>query len=692
MANFGEDVIELGSSDEETEPAPKKKRPLPNAMVHIPNKLPGVTIKPASKKPKINPVSIVNSSIGKGITVTKVSSGNKLSNPFATKNKHNGKPTVRKPTVAPRPGLPILNPALTIRPTLKKIQQVVGALKVVKGINTSPSLLRPLPQGTLPPGITVKRTSQLRAAVKPNMKLNPANIQVKKQYRPAATKRAQPGAMVCVNLDDDDASQSSAGPQWYLRPEEQEKTNKSTGSAETSTELEEQKTSAVKTGKSEEEKGNTVVEKESTDLQEQNNKEPETPDYIEITIEDSPAKPQPKRTCEVAEFAITIDDSPAKGAAKKPSSPCGSDEDTTAGKEKNSKKKLEYPETVEIEIELTPVADSDIQNDHKTDSQVASVFETEIVEIVESPIKPIETFNTSTPKKKLLPKTQLKINDNKSVNVPKPQKKIIEKKTVTPKLQPKFNEKKTITLPPSPEEFHPVYQSFINLCFQLENSEDMRKIVEKKIKAYYKQVPKEYTESEVFTDMVASKVNAMKAVPEKMYLFIKDVVDELNLQRKIAKTQPVKLDTVNEGVLVITSFTLGSNVNPAAYKCEGGTDQPHTVLKNKCFLKSAGLIRYKIITQNNKLSNSFQTISEEDKFLYGEESEFDSKRQRQIRKLEKTLKKLHRAIQKLEEQEVDFDDEEDSVYLLTESEEDTSKDIDQPFEKSELLKSMTENI
>lgn len=44
----------------------------------------------------------------------------------------------------------------------------------------------------------------------------------------------------------------------------------------------------------------------------------------------------------------------------------------------------------------------------------------------------------------------------------------------------------------------------------------------------------------------------------------------------------------------------------------------------------------------------------------------DYKRQRQIRKLEKTVKKLHRAIQKLEEQELDFEDDEDSVYLLTE--------------------------
>lgn len=516
-------------------------------MVHIPNKLPGVTIKPASK-PKINPVSIAKASIGKGITVTKISSGNKLSNPFANKYKQNGKPTVRKQIVTPHPAIPIINPDLTITPALKKIQKVDVSkvpLKVVKGIITSPTLIRPLPQGTLPPGITVKRTSQLRAALKPNIKQYPAKIQVKKKYHYAATKKAQTDEMVCVNLDDDDASQSSMGPQWYLRPEEQEKTIKSTVSVETSTDLEE-KTSEVETGKTEKERGNTVVEKGTSDLQEQNNKEPETPNYIEITIEDSPAKPQSKRTCEVAELAITIDDSPVKGVANKPvpGSASGSDEETTASKEKNSKKMLEYPKTVEIEIDLTPVTDPGGQNDDKTNSQ-DNAYETEIVEIVESPLKTAESFCTNTPKKKILPKPQLKI---KSVHVPKAQSKLIENETVNlTKSQPKLNEKETITSPSTSGEFHPVYQRFIDLCFKLENSEDMRKIVEKKVIAYYKQVPKEYTDSEMFIDMVASKVNAMKAVPEKLYLYIKDVVDELNLQRKSAKSQPVKLDTVNEG-------------------------------------------------------------------------------------------------------------------------------------------------
>lgn len=64
-------------------------------------------------------------------------------------------------------------------------------------------------------------------------------------------------------------------------------------------------------------------------------------------------------------------------------------------------------------------------------------------------------------------------------------------------------------------------------------------------------------------------------------------------------------------------------------------------------------------------TNSYVIILEIEKSIHFE-GDNDSKRQRQIRKLEKTIKKLHRAIQKLEEQEVDFEDDEDSVYLLTE--------------------------
>lgn len=66
------------------------------------------------------------------------------------------------------------------------------------------------------------------------------------------------------------------------------------------------------------------------------------------------------------------------------------------------------------------------------------------------------------------------------------------------------------------------------------------------------------------------------------------------------------------------------------------------------------------------LANEKKLISEEEAFSIGKDGDFDPSKQRQIRKLEKTLKKLNRAIHKLEMQEVDLDDDEDSVYLLTE--------------------------
>lgn len=535
-----------------------------NAMVHIPNNLTGVTIKPT--KTKINPVSLAKATIGKSLTVTRVpssgsnklpsSGSNKLSNPFARKNLQNGNSIGRKQTV--QIAQSVINPALKILP-VKKIQRAPAGtgtktpVRTARLIPVGSNKLQPLPStlipGSLPPGITVKRTSQLQSVPKRNIKPNPVNIQ-KKKANHTARKRAS-GEMVCVDLDDDDAASNSMGPQWYLRPEELDKKNEKLAESPKKS-IDSEKTSEKEPYINEKEI--TEKEKESTDLEKENNKEPEMPKYIEITIEDSPAKPQPKskRTCEVADQAITIDDSPVKAASEKPAPTSGSDEEATTSKEKHSKKKLEYPKTakepktVEIEIELTPMESANVQNNYITNSQ-NDVAEMEVVEVEESPIKPAETFHTSTPKKKPLLKPQtVKMNSLISVNVLKSKSKLNKSRHDNqPNPQLKSNQNKTV--PPTPGEFHPVYQSFIDLCFRLEDSEDMSKIVEKKIKAYYREVPKDYTESEMFTDMVSSKINAMKAGPEKMYLYIKDVVDELNLQRKIAKSQPPKVVTVNEG-------------------------------------------------------------------------------------------------------------------------------------------------
>lgn len=509
-----QDVIELGSSDEETEPAPKRSKPMVNAMVCIPSKLPEVTIKPA--KSNIKPIPKLIS--GKGLHIQKVLNTNLEA---AMRYKLNGKPatgSVLKPKIA-------FNPYSEKHMTDIQIKPCNSKIKIVK----PPVQVQKRSQISLPPSITVKRTISSKLS-RPILTLN-----VKNKNKPTVQVSKVPREVLTVELDDDEVPvQSSDSPQWYIRPEEH---------------------------------------KDTSALEKENNKEPDASKITEIMIEDSPVKPntQKKRAHDVGtELAIVIEDSPIKAAVDKKKIVSGSEneDESASNEEPQSKKKLEYPrevegnKTIEIEIDFNQV------NMH-----VDSTLE-----------KKVEDVNKSS-----LDNVQVKSNEN--LKVTKMDSNIEASK-----------ENETEAKKSDLNEYHPIYRNFIEVCFQLENSEDMKKIVEKKIKGYYKQVPKEYTESEEFTDMVSSKILSMKASPEKMYLYIKDIVDELNLQRKLAKSQPVVEEPKNQ-------------------------------------------------EQTNTL---------------GEECQYNTKRQRQIRKLEKTIKKLHRAIQKLEEQEVDFDDEDDSVYLLTE--------------------------
>ncbi|XP_063393319.1 uncharacterized protein LOC134678619 [Cydia fagiglandana] len=566
-----EDVIELGSSDEEPGPPPPKKMNVRNAMVHIPANLPGVTIKPVKTVAQLP-------KLGKNITITKTSSSTveksiiqnqKLA---AVKKKAVGKKVAQPP---PSKGK-IFNPlSLPANAAITKLKTPIQIRK--------PQQNRPQPLQRLPPSITIKKTGSA-AKPSPNMIMLPKSVLSKTvpskainpktmpKNRTNLSKKRKLEVVQTVELDDDDASTSSKSPQWYVRPEEQIEIS-----------IQEDK---------------IVLQEEAAPTQEDtNNKEPEVPKYIEITIEDSPVKPvKSKRTRELStEKVIMIDDSPNKGSVVGEDVAEGSDNEAdTAKKVPHSKKKLDYPSELEtiaemrtLEIEIEPMDPGSPLRPH-TNSKDSEKSNTKVNK--ESKIISL------TPEIMETEKTSVEIAQNKQGTVSVKQIKPVQLKQNT-QVAPK----KDVGLP---SEFHPIYQNFISLCIQLENSNDMEKIIEKKIKPYYKQAPKEYTESEEFLDMVSSKITAMEAAPEKMYLYIKDIVDELNLQRKYMKQLPA--------------------------------EEPKSKDVDK------------------------------DSFIYGKENELDPNKQRQIRKLEKTLKKLNRAIQKLEAQEVDFDDEEDSVYLLTE--------------------------
>ncbi|XP_038209087.1 daxx-like protein [Zerene cesonia] len=516
-----EDVIELGSSDEEKEPAPKKKKTVPNAMVRIPNpyaKLPGLTIKPAHKmlgkncKPNVNKIKI-NNSVGIQPQIVNCSIREN------TKISPNMQSLIQKKQGLSCIPIKMCKPIRPANATTNIASKAFIANKTkIKGIIPGRVLLN-----NLPPSITIKRTN--------DSSIRNMSHLTKQTYKKTKITKQASQVIQTVEIDDEDVPVASTSlPQWYKRPEE-EHCGGSLTQPETSL-------------------------KKVESIQEQNNKEPEPSNYIEITIEDSPIKPtQLKHTVEACN-AITIEDSPIKTSVQKEETALSLQQD------KNSKKKLEYPHEIPIENNG----------------------------MVEIEIQPFEKPEPQTNVKCDVIETDHHHRHTDESNKPKPNN-----------LNDKGNDSITSKTDDSCEEFNATYQKFIDTCFRIENSDDMKKIVEKKIKAYYRQCSKEFVDSEEFTDLVSGKILAIEASPDKMYLYIKDVVDELNMLRKLTKAN----------------------------------------LKN----------------EDDCADHREDTI---------DRSEYDTKRQRHIRKLEKTLKKLHRAIQKLEEQEVDFDDEDDSVYLLTE--------------------------
>lgn len=461
-------------------PNPKVTNKAPFRAVSVP------VLQATQVKNKINPMSFVQTINNSQLQIKKIRPANSTA-----------QATAMKRTANPSPKTPhrVLKTAVNINPKgVANLNQIVQTTNLLKKIYkcSNPIAQSSTSLSHLPPGITVKQVKHVN-----NTAVNVKRAIIKPAIVPAAKKpKPNPpssvGEVLTVELEDDDeSSTSNNSPQWYMRPDDQ------------------------KLGNS---------------MEEENNKEPATPSFIEITIEDSPIKPAPSKTTKEIEdeSCINIEESPMKGPEKDPlneEKSSGSDEDQQAHPTgpPRSKKMLHYSKQGEssnkntspniIEIEIPPLEEEVAESTNTSQVAKNTVTEpdvNEIIEILESPAKKRRKQHTV-----------------KAIKDPEFAKNI---EPVTESMQSATEN----------TEFHPTYQRFIDLCFKLENSEDMKKIVEKKIKTYYLQVPKEYTESEEFLEMVSSKIMSMKAGPEKMYLYIKDIVDELNLQRKLAKAQAVE--------------------------------------------------------------------------------------------------------------------------------------------------------
>lgn len=398
---------------------------------------------------------------------------------FRNINNNCNAPILKKTNRTPTPASVMQNVQNNIKMPVAPQMLAINPLGYIKSL-TKQITVKKMPSNKKPKSSSnILQGSKLLTNLPPGLTIKPVS-----QPSVSGTKRVlnifKPKKLEAssVEIDEEESFQSSTGsPNWYLRPEDQGY-NMQPSYEDTD-----------------------VLMGNNTDfsMEEQNNMEPDALKYVEIVIEDSPVKHHNETG---KELAITIEDSPIKPITSK-----AKDIDSNSEKSDKtplSKKKLQYPKETNLDKEVVEIEIDMCESNFKcNDSKEPSCQNLKGQECEKSE----------------------KDSDESSI------KNISH--NLTAEKESNEEQKKC-------DEFHPEYQKFIDLCFELENSSDMTKIVEKKIKAYYKQCPKEYIESEEFIEMVSSKVISIKASPEKMYLYIKDIVDELNLQRKMNKVVVAK--------------------------------------------------------------------------------------------------------------------------------------------------------
>jgi hypothetical protein len=190
--------------------------------------------------------------------------------------------------------------------------------------------------------------------------------------------------------------------------------------------------------------------------------------------------------------------------------------------------------------------------------------------------------------------------------------------------------KHTNTFLPNKYEEHgnqTVFEKFLELCWQKSNSPEM-KVILQKAQNYYAKARPDYTSSVEFQNLVTSKMNDIVKRPCSIYVFMKDVIDEIKARRLKKHKPSSKRHKASNGSVHISSNSDGAEPGPSGHTKEEDEDKAR---------RDALEAMVNFAESANK--------------------------DRQIKKLSKIVMKLQIMIQRLEEKEVDFDDESDSSYI-----------------------------
>ncbi|XP_076661227.1 daxx-like protein isoform X2 [Halictus rubicundus] len=194
-------------------------------------------------------------------------------------------------------------------------------------------------------------------------------------------------------------------------------------------------------------------------------------------------------------------------------------------------------------------------------------------------------------------------------------------------LKPKLVIKETKPFSPVEQDIFPM---FISLCLQKDRSNDM-KVITNKLKRRYEQLDLEYANSEAFIDFINEKRNHIMNSKNQLYTHIADVNNEMKSRCNGKST------------------LLSSN--------KKSTSSSQKVHSNSSELSSS---------VNEHTNNIGDTGISESNVTNEENKSMDKATEKKIKVILKAMQKCEKHIKKLEESEVNFDDDDNSSYISLE--------------------------
>ncbi|XP_043264342.1 daxx-like protein isoform X2 [Colletes gigas] len=204
--------------------------------------------------------------------------------------------------------------------------------------------------------------------------------------------------------------------------------------------------------------------------------------------------------------------------------------------------------------------------------------------------------------------------------------------TQTPKPQLIIKEKRSFS--PVGQDIFPM---FLSLCLQKDRSEDM-KIITNKLKRCYDQLDPAYANSEPFTTFLNEKRHDIMNSTNKLYVYIKEVMSEMKHSCRRVSTLSVNGKSSTSS----TSKSENRNQNVPTVSCSS-TSATSTNSRETCDARTAET------SENNEADPEMQDAT-----------------QKKIKLILKAMEKCEKYIKKLEESEINFDDENNSSYIKLE--------------------------